>query len=137
MWKLTLVKPSSAPEKSQSSPQSAAAKALLTPGMPPQEAELVSASAIGSLRSRAASIQVLASSLKRVIRPGASNCATVTLPPLQVVAGYSCTVTSLRLEGPTPSMKVPKSRALRQRQQVAGPMTGYFLAVGFCWKEWK
>src|SRR5581483_6823658 len=137
MWKLTLLKPSSAPEKSQSSPQSAAAKALLTPGIPPQEAELVSASAMGSLRSWAASIQVLASLLKRVIRPGASNCATVTLPPLHVVVGYSCTVTSLRLEGLIPSTKAPKSRALSQRQQVAGPMTGNFLAVGVCWKAWR
>src|SRR6185437_11173658 len=121
-------------ENSQSSPHSAEAKVLLTPGMPPQEAELVSASAMGSLRSRAAATQVRASSLKRVIRSAASSCATVTLRPLQVVVGYSCTVTSLRLAGPTPSMKVAKSRALRQRQQVAGPMTGYCAVVGFVWR---
>src|SRR5690242_9576891 len=129
MWKLTPVKPSSAAEKSQSSPQRVEAKALLTPGIPPQEAEFVSARAMGSLRWWAAAIQVRAASLKRVIGSGASSSSAVTRRPSHTVLGYSWTVTSLRVEAPTPSRKAPRSCALRQRQQIAGPITGYLLAM--------
>src|SRR5689334_15579540 len=129
MWKLTPVNPSSAAEKSQSSPQRAEAKALLTRGMPPHEAEFVSARAMGSLRCCAAATQVRAASLKWVINSGASNSSAVTRRPSHTVLAYSWTVTSLRVEAPTPSKKAPTSCALRQRQQIAGPMTEYLPAV--------
>src|SRR5690348_15615849 len=129
MWKLTDVKPSCAAENSQSSPQRVEAKALLTPGMPPQEAEFVSAKAMGRWRCWAAATQLRAASLKRVISSGASSSSAVTRRPSHTVLAYSWTVTSLRVEAPTPSRKAPRSCGLRQRQQIAGPITGYLLAV--------